>query len=82
MAKVREYRRTCLSCGKVWHSLVSREKQIAQDQKSNKCAEIGQCCNPSARLQARRNVEAGESELSRLKRCPECQSGRYKEEVV
>ena len=80
MAK--EYRRTCNACGKMWHSLVSREQQIERDEKANNCQVCAQCCNPSAQLQAKRNVEANQSELSRLRACPECKSSNYNEEVV
>lgn len=78
----REYKRTCRSCGKVWHSLVSREEQIKRDEQSNNCNVCANCCNPSAQLQAKRNVEANQSELYRLKRCPECGSVNYDEIIT
>lgn len=78
----KEYKRTCRSCSKVWHSLLSREDQIKRDEESNNCNVCAQCCNPSAQLQAKRNVEANQSELSRLKRCPECGSANYDEIIV
>ncbi|MFH1695383.1 MAG: hypothetical protein ABH850_03025, partial [Candidatus Micrarchaeota archaeon] len=80
--QVKEFKRTCNECGKVWHSLAGREKKINDDIKNNACSQCAFCGNPGAQLQAKRNVEAGESELERLKKCPDCSSGNYKEEVV
>jgi len=79
---MREYRRTCRQCGKVWHSLASREKQLQQSKRSSSCAEVTQCCNPTARLQARRNVDANISEINRLRQCPICSSGNYDEVIL
>lgn len=79
---VREYKRKCNECGKIWHSLVSREKQITKDVKSNAFSQCAFCGNPGAQLQAKRNVEADESELERLKKCPNCGSRNYTEEVI
>lgn len=81
--QVAEYRRICNSCGKVWHSLVSRERQIEKQQKSSEWDVVTNCCNLSgAQQQAKRNVEANQSELARLKRCPSCLSANYKEVLV
>ncbi len=79
-----EYQRQCQACGKVWHSLVSREKQIASDNKSNTCNVIAQgCgCNPAAQLQAKRNAEANQSEIANLKKCPQCGSANYNERII
>jgi RNA polymerase subunit RPABC4/transcription elongation factor Spt4 len=86
-----EYRRTCQVCGKVWHSLVSREKQIISNQKSNQmlaCGGAMQSCGTCGSLgsgtqaQGTRNVEANQSELQRLKICPQCSSANYREEIV
>jgi len=83
MAK-REYQRTCRTCGKVWHSLASRERQLKGNEFCSNCDVVGQgCgCNPSAQLQAQRNLEASQSELSRLQRCPNCGSSNYYEKIV
>ena len=81
MAK-REYQRTCKNCGKVWHSLVSRERQLKGKEFCSNCDVVAQCCNPSAQLQAERNRDASQSELSRLQRCPNCGSSNYYEEIV
>ena len=81
-ALVQEYRRTCRQCGKVWHSLASREKQVQAQMKSNRCQAIAQCSNPGASLQAKRNMEANLSEYARLHQCPQCQSQNYEETVI
>jgi len=78
---IQEYRRTCKSCGKVWHSLVEREKAIEKDKKNNQ-RDSFQLCNSSTMSQAKHNIAANESELSRLRRCPECQSAIYREEII
>lgn len=81
---VKEFKRKCNECGKVWHSLSEREKKIesakgvaALNQMSNAC-----CCNSGAALQAQRNVGASEDSLDNLRRCPECGSQNYAEEVL
>lgn len=79
---IKEYRRTCRVCGKVWHSLVKRENQIKRDTFLNACQGFNYCCNPGASLQANRNISANESEISRLRKCPECQSTNYSEEII
>ena len=78
----REYRRTCRRCGKIWHSLVSRENKIKRDKNCTQCDIAGSGCNPSARMQAKRNLQASESDIGRLRRCPNCQSSSYDEEIV
>jgi len=80
--QVREFKRTCQQCKKVWHVLEEREKKIQGNIQSNNCSQASFCCNPGAQLQAKRNVEAGENELDKLKKCPECGSANYKEEVI
>lgn len=86
-----EFRRTCQVCGKVWHSLVSREKQIISSQKSNSllaCGGAMQSCGSCGTIgsgtqaQGSRNVDANQSELQRLQSCPECSSANYKEELI
>ena len=81
---VREYRRTCRICGKVWHSLASRESQLKKQEADSNCAIAANCCNPheAAMLQAKRNQQASQSEIARLKRCPECGSANYDEALV
>lgn len=83
---VKEYKRTCNECGKEWHSLESREKKIEQDIKDieNPCTKscITCCALPGDDLQARRNVNANQSELDRLRKCPNCSSQNYKQEII
>jgi len=80
--RVEEYRRTCRVCGKIWHSLLDREKVIKNDVKNNQCEGITTCCNPAARIQVQRNIAAQDSEISRLRTCPVCKSANYSEEIV
>lgn len=86
-----EYRRTCQVCGKVWHSLVSREKHVTSRQTNNSllaCGgalqSVGSCglFGSGLQAQASRNADANQSELQRLRSCPECSSANYKEEVI
>jgi hypothetical protein len=79
---VKEYKRKCNECGKVWHSLEGREKEVQKNIKNNAFSQCAFCGNPGAQLQAKRNVEAGQSELERLKKCPNCGSMNYNEEVI
>lgn len=86
-----EYRRTCQVCGKVWHSLISREKKVVSSQKSDlcmMCAGALQVCGGRAvsgsvtHTQASKNLSAKQSELHRLRSCPQCNSVNYKEEII
>ncbi|MCK4588934.1 MAG: hypothetical protein KAT77_00700 [Nanoarchaeota archaeon] len=79
---VKEFKRKCNSCGKIWHSLASREKEIQKSMASDSFSQMAFCCNPGAQLQAKRNREASEGELDKLRKCPECKSGNYKEETL
>ncbi len=79
---VKEYKRKCRQCGKIWHSLASREERVKSDIFANACATAGFCGNPSAMAQTSRNANAQRNELERLKSCPKCGSQNYKEEVV
>lgn len=88
---VKEYKRTCANCGKVWHSLASRETALKLSQTSDF---LGQCgssmqscgtcgmCGGAERAQHSRNFGANNSELNRLHTCPDCGSAVYKEEVI
>ena len=80
-SRTREYRRTCQRCGTVWHSLVSREKKVKQDQTCNNCQVV--TCNPTQQKLARANFrQSSERELDRLRKCPNCQSSVYDEELL
>lgn len=81
---VKEYKRKCKECGKIWHSLSSREMEIestkrvaALNQASNACT-----CNSGAALQAQRNVSSSQDTLDKLRSCPKCGSHNYAEEVL
>ncbi len=77
-----EYKRTCQECGKVWHSLVSREAEIESGSLSLSMIAVGTFLVPSAGLQASRNLDAKKSELAQLRKCPNCFSTNYHEVVI
>ena len=87
--QVKEYKRKCNECRKVWHSLATREEMIQKDIKSNNCSEAIAACGMcgghwsafGASAQIRRNKHALTEELERLKKCPKCGSGNYNEKV-
>jgi len=81
-SSIGEYRRKCNMCGKIWHSLASREKQITKQENCSNCEVVANCCNPAAQIQAKRNQQASQSEYDRLRKCPECGSQNYSEELV
>lgn len=74
-----EYKRTCHSCSKVWHSLVSREKEIQKRNSACFSRDVG-CCGSNA--QQRRNVDANKNSLDKLKSCPNCGSCNYAEMLL
>ncbi len=88
--QIKEYKRKCKQCKKVWHVLASREEKILKDIKlnnSNKTvAGCGMCAGNWAALgaatQIQRNEQALQEELDRLRKCPNCNSGDYLEEVI
>ena len=94
--KLIEYRRTCQVCGKVWHSLMSREKQLTTRMTRDKLTKVGgamesvgSCMScgkvgsgTATTTQAVRNLDANQNEMLRLKSCPECSSANYREEVI
>jgi hypothetical protein len=77
---VQEIRRKCSNCGKVWHSLASREAQINLAQLEASCSTLGNCCG--ANSQNMRNMSANRDSLAQLRTCPECKSANYTEEIV
>jgi hypothetical protein len=85
-----EYKRTCLQCGKVWHSLASREKYLEKEKKWNDCnmcaSAFGSAGGNSHSLetwtQTKRNEHALNNEISKLKQCPNCMSSNYTEEQI
>ncbi|MCX6818209.1 MAG: hypothetical protein NTU57_05125 [Candidatus Aenigmarchaeota archaeon] len=81
---VQEYKRKCNQCGKVWHSLVSREKQIEKQNKCDACVQGSSACGGDLQTatQSQRNREAKEMTLQDLKKCPQCGSANYSEEII
>lgn len=80
--KVSEFKRKCKECGKTWYSLESREKEIDKNVRSNNSQILFNCCNPSAQLQAKRNMESEKGALNNLKKCPNCHSSNYSEKKI
>jgi hypothetical protein len=79
-SSTREYRRTCKRCGAVWHSLVSRERKVKRDETLNNCQVV--TCDPTQQKLAKANLQSSERELDRLRKCPNCQSSLYDEELL
>jgi uncharacterized Zn finger protein len=83
MVIVQEYRRKCNSCGKTWHSLVEREKEIERQIKYHGTQGTLACCyDHSAMAQQERNQQQSMNDLEKLRSCPECGSKNYTEEVI
>ena len=78
----KEYKRICRKCGKVWYTLVSRERALTVQSVGNVAGAMANCCSPSGTAQVSRNIDATSSELDRLRKCPECLSSDYHEEIV
>jgi hypothetical protein len=85
-----EYKRTCKQCGKVWHSLASREKYLKKEKSCNDCnmcvsafgSAGGNAYSWGTWTQAKRNEHALNNEISRLNQCPNCMSCNYTEEII
>lgn len=82
LAGVQEYKRTCRACGKNWHSLVSRENAIQERMKANAMQGVVGCCSPNTSATAIGTGQIIESELQKLRQCPECGSASYDEVIV
>jgi ribosomal protein S27AE len=84
--EIQEYKRTCKECGKVWHSLLSREKEINRGVHTNNCVSFGEaasCCGDmGAATQAGRSADAQKDLLDKLKKCPNCGSRNYDEKMI
>lgn len=83
MTKIKEYKRKCKECGKVWHSLASREEEIQDDIKTQ--GHIGVFTafgNQAASAQALRNAQALHDSLDKLRKCPKCGSANYTETIT
>ena len=81
---IKEYKRKCNQCGKIWHSLVDREKQIAKGSFLNALVGVGTALtgNLGASTQSNRNVDAQNERLDKLKSCPSCGSTDYTEKII
>jgi hypothetical protein len=88
--QVSEYKRVCNECGTSWHSLMAREDEIRKGIKDLK-SPTTQCCNMCMTTSQKNNaaqeknaskIDSLETELDRLKKCPHCNSGNYKEELL
>jgi ribosomal protein S27AE len=82
--KIMEYKRKCNQCGKIWHSLVGTEKHIKTQGILQSIVGVGTALtgNLGASTQSNRNANAGEEWLSKLKKCPNCGSSDYTEEII
>ena len=72
-----EFKRTCNNCGKVWFSSKFREAKLYKQAKGANVLALG---GLEAASQVQRTRNASESELEKLKSCPDCNSKDYKEE--
>jgi len=81
---VQEYKRKCNQCGKVWHSLIAREKAIENVSTCDACVQGSSACNGDLQTatQSQRNREAKQTTLQDLRRCPECGSANYTEKII
>lgn len=79
---ISEYQRVCNVCGKKWHSLVSREAEIIQRKQANAAQGLAGCCSPNTSATSIGTGQLIDSELQRLRQCPECQSVNFEESVV
>lgn len=86
MVTAQEYKRKCKSCGKVWHSLKSMEDSLKSDQNFNYCLQGIQAGTGNAHKAAsevrRTDIRNVQSNISSLKKCPDCGSSNYTEELV
>jgi hypothetical protein len=80
--QVSEYKRTCNQCGTSWHSLTKRENVITKNIAGVKKTQCCNMCDANARNKSEQKLNTYEDELERLKRCPKCGSGDFKEELI
>jgi Zn finger protein HypA/HybF involved in hydrogenase expression len=80
-----------MACGKVWHSLVTRENHITQLNKANSGVVLGsamQSCGTcgmtgtGTQMNAQRNIDANTSDLLKLRSCPQCGSANFNEKII
>lgn len=88
--QVKEFKRTCNECKKTWHSLSEREEELKS--RLNPCKAA--CCGttePVGCTECRKgcfgvagpdSAETLDKTLDSLKKCPNCGSGNYSEEII
>lgn len=81
---IKEYKRKCNQCGKIWHSEVNREEQISSGNFFSALIGLGSTLQGKSgdAIQAYRNTDAQADLLDKLKKCPNCGSKDYKEEII
>lgn len=79
---IQEYKRTCNSCGKIWHVNVKEYERTGG--LLDTIVTIGGTMsgNASAVQQAKRNLDAQRVRKSDMNKCPECSSGNFEQEIV
>lgn len=82
--KIMEYKRKCNQCGKIWHSLVKEEKRAMRGGLLNSLVGMGTAIggNLGASTQSSRNADANLESLQNRRRCPNCGSADYTEEII
>ena len=71
--KIKEIKCKCNQCGKVWHYLESRKKQLKQQITGNTLFTCATCCSPFAMFTANKANDL-RKQLEDLEKCPECGS--------
>lgn len=78
---VAEIKRTCNQCGKAWHTLAGREKELATNMCLEACGSYRTCGSPH-QAQYSHNFDSNHNELLETKKCPNCKSSNYEEEMI
>jgi len=82
---IKEYKRKCQECGKIWHSNLKNEKHLNTTAGLNALAGLSNIFfgnSASTTAQYTRNVNAQSSEITNLKKCPSCGSTNYSEGII
>ena len=81
---IEEYKRKCQECGKVWHSNIKIEKNLQASAGLNALSGISSLFfgGSAATSQYIRNTNAQTSEITNLKKCPNCGSTHYTEQTT
>lgn len=79
-----ELRRTCKSCGNIWHVDKEEIEELENQRKNSKIAGALTAMggNLATSSISNRNKEEAKKRLKKLNKCPECRSSNYKEEKV